>query len=75
MLIIAMRSAMWWSRAAGAAMPPALEPIDPRKLHISGEFVEEKLGTTLAHAKGMVSLIDQHRSIVEPQASWCRRQP
>ena len=49
-------------------MPPSrVETIDPRKLHISGEFVEDNLGTTLgADGKVTVRLIAQQYSF-EPQ--------
>lgn len=50
-----------------AAMPPSrVETIDPRTLHISGEFVESNLGTTLADGKAIVRLIAQQYSF-EPQ--------
>jgi cytochrome c oxidase subunit 2 len=51
-----------------AAMPPSrVETIDARTLHISGEFVESNLGTTLsADGKAVVRLIAQQYSF-EPQ--------
>lgn len=51
-----------------AAMPPSrVETIDVKTLHLSGEFVEDKLGTTLdAQGKVMVRLIAQQYSF-EPQ--------
>ena len=50
-----------------AAMPPSrVETIDPRTLHISGEFVESNLGTTFADGKAVVRLIAQQYSF-EPQ--------
>jgi cytochrome c oxidase subunit 2 len=51
-----------------AAMPPSrVETIDPRTLHLSGEFVESNLGTTLsADGKAIVRLIAQQYSF-EPQ--------
>jgi cytochrome c oxidase subunit 2 len=51
-----------------AAMPPSrVETIDPRTLHISGEFVESNLGTTLSpDGKAVVRLIAQQYSF-EPQ--------
>jgi cytochrome c oxidase subunit 2 len=51
-----------------AAMPPSrVETIDPRTLHISGEFVESNLGTTLSpDGKAIVRLIAQQYSF-EPQ--------
>lgn len=51
-----------------AAMPPSrVETIDVKTLHLSGEFVEGNLGTTLdAQGKVMVRLIAQQYSF-EPQ--------
>ncbi|HEX2828029.1 MAG TPA: cytochrome C oxidase subunit II [Burkholderiales bacterium] len=51
-----------------ASMPPSrVETIDPRTLHVSGEFVESNLGTTLTpDGKAMVRLIAQQYSF-EPQ--------
>ncbi|MET0192083.1 MAG: cytochrome C oxidase subunit II, partial [Hyphomicrobiaceae bacterium] len=51
-----------------AAMPPSrVETIDVKTLHLSGEFVEGQLGTTLdANGKVMVRLIAQQYSF-EPQ--------
>jgi cytochrome c oxidase subunit II len=51
-----------------AAMPPSrVETIDPRTLHISGEFVESNLGTTLSpDGKAIVRVIAQQYSF-EPQ--------
>ncbi len=51
-----------------ASMPPSrVETIDPRKLHIEGEFVENNLGTTVAaDGKVTVRLIAQQYSF-EPQ--------
>ena len=69
MLIIAMLVAMMvFTGLHWAAMPPSrVETIDPRKLHISGEFVEDNLGTTLgADGKVIVRVIAQQYSF-EPQ--------
>ena len=69
MLIIAMLLAMMvFTSLHWASMPPSrVETIDPRKLHISGEFVEDNLGTTLgADGKVIVRLIAQQYSF-EPQ--------
>jgi cytochrome c oxidase subunit 2 len=69
MLVIAMLLAMMvFTGLHWASMPPSrVETIDPRKLHISGEFVENNLGTTLgADGKVMVRLIAQQYSF-EPQ--------
>ena len=51
-----------------ASMPPSrVETIDPRTLHISGEFVEGNLGTSVgADGKVVVRLIAQQYSF-EPQ--------
>ena len=69
MLIIAMLLAiMVFTGLHWASMPLSrVETIDPRKLHISGEFVEDNLGTTLgADGKVIVRLIAQQYSF-EPQ--------
>jgi cytochrome c oxidase subunit II len=69
MLIIAMLLAMMvFTGLHWASMPPSrVETIDPRKLHISGEFVEDNLGTTLgSDGKVIVRLIAQQYSF-EPQ--------
>jgi cytochrome c oxidase subunit 2 len=69
MLIIAMLVAMMvFTGLHWASMPPSrVETIDPRKLHISGEFVEDNLGTTLgSDGKVIVRLIAQQYSF-EPQ--------
>jgi cytochrome c oxidase subunit 2 len=68
-LIIALLLAMMvFTSLHWASMPPSrVETIDPRKLHVSGEFVEENLGTTVgADGKVMVRLIAQQYSF-EPQ--------
>lgn len=51
-----------------ASMPPSrVETIDPRTLHISGEFVESNLGTTVgADGRVIVRLVAQQYSF-EPQ--------
>jgi cytochrome c oxidase subunit 2 len=51
-----------------AAMPPSrVETIDPRTLHLSGEFIEGNLGTSVsADGKVVVRLIAQQYSF-EPQ--------
>jgi cytochrome c oxidase subunit 2 len=51
-----------------AAMPPSrVETIDPRTLHVSGEFVEGNLGTSVAaDGKVVVRLVAQQYSF-EPQ--------
>ena len=50
-----------------AAMPPSrVETIDPRTLHLSGEFVEGQLGPVSADGKVVVRLIAQQYSF-QPQ--------
>ena len=51
-----------------SAMPPSrVETIDPRTLHVSGEFVESNLGTSVAaEGKVIVRLVAQQYSF-EPQ--------
>ena len=51
-----------------AAMPPSrVETIDPRTLHVSGEFVESNLGTAVgADGKVVVRLVAQQYSF-QPQ--------
>lgn len=51
-----------------AAMPPSrVETVDPRTLHVSGEFVESNLGSSIgADGKVVVRLIAQQYSF-EPQ--------
>jgi len=51
-----------------AAMPPSrVETIDPRTLHISGEFVESNLGTTIAPDGSVVSRLIAQQYSFEPQ--------
>ncbi|HEV8108169.1 MAG TPA: cytochrome C oxidase subunit II, partial [Burkholderiales bacterium] len=47
-----------------AAMPPSrVETVDPRTLHVSGEFVENNLGTSVAaDGKVVVRLVAQQYS-------------
>jgi cytochrome c oxidase subunit 2 len=51
-----------------AAMPPSrVETVDPRTLHVSGEFVEGNLGTSVsADGKVVVRLIAQQYSFHPP---------
>jgi cytochrome c oxidase subunit 2 len=68
-LIIALLVAMIvFTGVHWASMPPSrVETIDPRKLHLEGEFVENNLGTTVgADGKVTVRLIAQQYSF-EPQ--------
>ena len=69
MLIIALLLAMVvFTGLHWASMPPSrVETVDPRTLHLSGEFVENNLGTAVgADGKVMVRLIAQQYSF-EPQ--------
>ena len=69
MIIIAMLLAMMiFTGLHWASMPPSrVETVDPRTLHVSGEFVENNLGTTVdGNGKVMVRLIAQQYSF-EPQ--------
>jgi cytochrome c oxidase subunit 2 len=68
-LIIAMLVMMMvFTGLHWSAMPPSrVETIDPRTLHLSGEFVESNLGTSVgADGKVVVRLIAQQYSF-EPQ--------
>jgi cytochrome c oxidase subunit 2 len=69
MIIVALLLAMMiFTGLHWASMPPSrVETVDPRTLHVSGEFVENNLGTTVdANGKVMVRLIAQQYSF-EPQ--------
>lgn len=51
-----------------AAMPPSrVETIDPRTLHVSGEFVESNLGTTISPDGRVVSRVIAQQYSFEPQ--------
>ena len=67
-IIVLLLTMMVFTSLHWAAMPPSrVETVDPRKLHISGEFVEGNLGTTLGtDGKVVVRLIAQQYSF-EPQ--------
>lgn len=67
-IIAALVAMMVFTGLHWAAMPPSrVETVDIKTLHISGEFVENNLGTTLADdGKVMVRLIAQQYSF-EPQ--------
>lgn len=68
-IIIAVLIAMMvFTGVHWASMPPSrVETIDPRTLHISGEFVESNLGTSVgADGKVVVRLVAQQYSF-EPQ--------
>ncbi len=59
LLLVMIFTALHW-----AAMPPSrVETIDPRTLHLSGEFVESNLGTVLEdNGRVVVRLIGQQYS-------------
>jgi cytochrome c oxidase subunit 2 len=67
-IIFALVAMMVFTGLQWAAMPPSrVETIDPRTLHVSGEFVESNLGTAVgADGKVVVRLIAQQYSF-EPQ--------
>ena len=69
MLIIALLVAMMiFTGLKWAAMPPSrVETIDPRTLHIDGEFVESNLGTTVAADGRVVTRIVAQQYSFEPQ--------
>jgi cytochrome c oxidase subunit 2 len=51
-----------------ASMPPSrVETIDPRTLHVSGEFVESNLGTTVAGDGKVISRLIAQQYSFEPQ--------
>ena len=67
-IIAAIVAMMVFTGVHWASMPPSrVETIDPRTLHISGEFVEGNLGTSVApDGKVTVRLVAQQYSF-EPQ--------
>jgi len=67
-IIVLLLATMVFTGVHWAAMPPSrVETIDPRTLHVSGEFVESNLGTGIARdGKVVVRLIAQQYSF-EPQ--------
>ncbi|MDM0074083.1 cytochrome C oxidase subunit II [Variovorax sp. J2P1-59] len=67
-IVLVLLAVMVFTGLHWAAMPPSrVETVDPRTLHIRGEFVEENLGTELgADGKVTVRLIAQQYSF-EPQ--------
>ena len=69
MIIIALLVAMMIvTGLKWAAMPPSrVETVDPRTLHIEGEFVEGNLGTTVAADGRVVSRIVAQQYSFEPQ--------
>lgn len=68
LIIAALVATMVITGLHWAAMPPSrVETIDPRTLHISGEFAEGNLGTSVgADGKVVVRLVAQQYSF-EPQ--------
>ncbi|MDQ2943061.1 MAG: cytochrome C oxidase subunit II [Candidatus Dormibacteraeota bacterium] len=68
LIILLLLAMMVFTGVHWAAMPPSrVETIDPRTLHVSGEFVEHNLGTSVgADGKVVVRLIAQQYSF-EPQ--------
>lgn len=67
-IIVALVGMMIFTGVHWASMPPSrVETIDPRTLHVSGEFVESNLGTAVeADGKVVVRLVAQQYSF-EPQ--------
>ena len=64
-LLVAM---MVFTGIKWAAMPPSrVETVDPRTLHISGEFVEGNLGTTVAADGRVVTRLIAQQYSFEPQ--------
>ena len=68
LIVAALVGMMIFTGVHWASMPPSrVETIDPRTLHIAGEFVESNLGTAIeANGKVMVRLVAQQYSF-EPQ--------
>jgi cytochrome c oxidase subunit 2 len=63
-IIFVLIAMMVWTGLHWAAMPPSqVEVVDPRTLHISGEFVEEYLGTRVEQdGRFVVRLVAQQYS-------------
>lgn len=54
-IVFVLLAMMVWTGLHWAAMPPSrVEVVDPRTLHIRGEFVEDNLGTRLEADGGVV---------------------
>ena len=68
LIIVALIAMMIFTSVHWASMPPSrVETIDPRTLHVSGEFTEGNLGTSVsADGKVVVRLIAQQYSF-QPQ--------
>ena len=69
MVIVALLVAMMiFTGLKWAAMPPSrVETIDPRTLHIAGEFVESNLGSTVTADGRVVTRIVAQQYSFEPQ--------
>jgi len=67
-IIVLLIAMMVFTGVHWAAMPPSrVETVDPRTLHLAGEFVEDNLGTSIgADGKVVVRLIAQQYSF-QPQ--------
>ena len=63
-IVFVLVAMMVWTGLHWAAMPPSrVEVVDPRTLHISGEFVEDNLGTRVeADGRVVVRLVAQQYS-------------
>lgn len=63
-LIVALLAVVTFTGIHWASMPPSgIEPIDPRTLHVSGEFVEQNLGVQVrTDGSIIVRLIGQQYS-------------
>ncbi len=66
LIIVMLIAMMVFTGVHWAAMPPSrVETIDPRTLHLSGEFVEDNLGTRMgSDGKVTVRLVAQQYSFV-----------
>jgi cytochrome c oxidase subunit II len=65
-IVVLLLAMMVFTGVHWAAMPPSrVETVDPRTLHISGEFVEDNLGTEVApDGRVIVRLVAQQYSFV-----------
>ena len=68
LIIVMLIAMMVFTGVHWAAMPPSrVEIIDPRTLHLAGEFVESNLGSSVGtDGKVTVRLIAQQYSFVPP---------
>jgi len=68
LIIVALVAMMIFTGVHWSSMPPSrVEAIDPRTLHISGEFVESNLGTTVGADGRVVSRLIAQQYSFEPQ--------